>query len=202
MGTCFAIGTNGLRATVWPLWAIFTFVTLKWPSEVIQGQGHCGFWILATKLILVSLSNNGSISHRLGAIGDYSCTWLRSRTRPRKVTQGQRLRCTSTDQDIRNILSIGTHRLRASVYPLWAILTFVTLKWPWKVIQGQRSWRTLTKSAMRNMLLFTPMAYKQRFGRYGRFSLSWPWNYPLKGHPRSRSLRIPNPWGQVPISVP
>ena len=98
----FVIDTSGLWATVWPLLAIFTFRVLG-PLEVIQSQGHCGFWILANKFLLVSLSNYGSISHRLGAIDNYSCTWPRSRTWPRKVTQGQRSRCTSTDQDIVNI---------------------------------------------------------------------------------------------------
>ncbi len=88
----------------------------------MQGQGHCGFWILATKFLLVSLSNNGSISHRLGAIGVYSCTWRR------KVTQGQRSRCTSTDQDIRNIFVNRHHRLRASFYPLCAIFNFRDLE--------------------------------------------------------------------------
>jgi hypothetical protein len=37
-------------------------------------EGHCGFRILATNFLFVSLSNYGSISHRLGDIGDYSCT--------------------------------------------------------------------------------------------------------------------------------
>ena len=42
------------------------------PLEVIQGQGHCWFWILGTKFLLVSLSNYGSISHRLGAMDPQS----------------------------------------------------------------------------------------------------------------------------------
>jgi len=81
--------------------------SLSWPwndsLEVIQGQGHCAFWILGIQFLLVFLSNYGSIYHRLGAICDYSCTWPRSRTCPRKVTQGQRSRCTSTDQEMVNI---------------------------------------------------------------------------------------------------
>jgi hypothetical protein len=39
----------------------------------------------------------------------------------------------------RTFLSIGTHRLRASLYPLWTILIFMTLKCPRKDIRGQRS---------------------------------------------------------------
>ncbi len=104
LGTFLSIGTNRLQATVYQLlMGYFHFRDLKWPSEVIQGQGHCGFWILATKFILVFLSNYRSIYHRLGAIGDYICTWPRSRTWPRKITQGQRSRCTSTDLCMGNI---------------------------------------------------------------------------------------------------
>ena len=34
---------------------------------------HCGFRILATKILLMFLSNYGPISYRLGAAGDYIC---------------------------------------------------------------------------------------------------------------------------------
>jgi len=38
-----------------------------------------------------------------------------------------------------------------------------------------------TKVGYRETILFkAPMTYGQRFGRYGWFSLSWPWNYPSK----------------------
>jgi len=43
------------------------------------------------------------ISVTVAIIGDYSCTWPRSRTWPRNVTQGQGSRCISTDQDMLNI---------------------------------------------------------------------------------------------------
>ena len=50
------------------------------PLEVIQGQGHCGFWILGTEFLLVSLSNYGSISHRLGAMDVESFCYNGQRT--------------------------------------------------------------------------------------------------------------------------
>ena len=43
------------------------------PLEVIQGQGQCGFRILGTEFLLMSLSNYGSVSHRLGAMDVESC---------------------------------------------------------------------------------------------------------------------------------
>ena len=50
--------------------------SLSWPSndlfEVIQGQCHCGFWILSTKFLFVSPSNSVFTSHRLGAIDPQS----------------------------------------------------------------------------------------------------------------------------------
>ncbi len=115
-------------------------------QKVIQGQGHCGFWILATKFLLVSPSNNGSISHRLGATGH-----VRDLERSHKANSQGAIRQTRTWW---TILSTGTHRLEASVYMPWVILTFVTLKWPWKVNRGQRSWRSLTQSAMGNIFCY------------------------------------------------
>jgi hypothetical protein len=44
--------------------------------------------------------------------------------------------------------------------------------------------------------------HRRRFTRDGRFSLSWPWNDPLKVIQGKTSLRILNPLYQVPISVP
>jgi len=56
--------------------------SLSWPwndlLDVTQGQGHCGFWIIGTKFLLVSLSNYGSISHRLGAMDPQSFCYRRT----------------------------------------------------------------------------------------------------------------------------
>ena len=51
-----------LWATVWPLWAIFTFVPLKRPliGHPRTRSFHCRFRILGVKFLLVFLSNCGS----------------------------------------------------------------------------------------------------------------------------------------------
>jgi hypothetical protein len=59
----------------------FHFRDLKMtPLEVIQGQGHCGFRILGTEFLLVSLSNYGYISHRLSATDVESFCYNNGRT--------------------------------------------------------------------------------------------------------------------------
>jgi len=178
----FVIGTYGLRATVWPLRATFSFVTLKWPLEVVQGQGHCGFWILGTKFILVFLSNYGYLS-RLGATGDYSYVWpltFSELFRSLKVKGQDVLRQTRTCW---TFLSIGTHRLQAMVYPLWAILTFVTLKWPWKVIRGQRSWCILTKSPWWTFFVIDTYGLRATVCPLRAIFTFVTLRWPLKGHP-------------------
>ena len=54
------------------LYSIFVISLLYWTGDLIQGQGHYGFWILGTKFLLVFLINYGSISYRLGAIDPQS----------------------------------------------------------------------------------------------------------------------------------
>jgi len=170
--------------------------SLPWPrndpSEVIQGQGHCGFWILATKFLLVSLSNYGSISHRLGAIGNYSCTWPRSRY---VTLKGHSRSKVKVHFDRPGHTEHFCHRLRASVYMLWVILTFVTLKWPWKCIQGQRSWRSLTKSVTGNIFFHWHLCL-QATGEVHLLRAKFTfvtWKWPLKRSSKVRSLQILKP---------
>jgi len=74
-----------------------------------------------------------------------------------KVTQGQRSRCISTDQDMLNILSKGTHRLRRW-FTRYERFNFRYLEWPWKVIQGQRSLQIL------NPLYQVPISVLSNYG--------------------------------------
>ena len=68
-GIFLSIGTHRLGTTVL---CDMGDQKLSWPSfdifKVIKAKGHGGFRILGFKFLLVSHSNYGSISHRLGAI--------------------------------------------------------------------------------------------------------------------------------------
>jgi len=142
------------------------------------GHCHCGFWILGIKFLLLFLSSYGSISHCVGVIGDQLCVTLKGQSRSKikvyfdrpghgehfcqytLIGYGRRFtaKINFNFRDLKMTLKShprskvmthfnqAGHGLRATVWPLWAIFTFVTSKWP------------------------------------------------LRGHPRSRSSRIPNPW--------
>ena len=60
-----------LGATVLMIWAIFTFVTLKWPLQGHPRSIFCVFWKANIDFPIVSRSiNHWSISHRLATIHD------------------------------------------------------------------------------------------------------------------------------------
>ncbi len=57
----------------------------------------------------------------------------------------------------------------------------MTLKWPFEVAWGQRSWRSLTKSATKNICSYRHLwPAGKGLAAAGNFSLSWLWNNPLK----------------------
>ena len=127
-------------------------------------RGHprwrsCGFWTYGVYFPIVFHGNHRSISHRLVTIHLFQTTddrqttlwqyrlvaWSNELTKMFTIAHLVQTRTWGT------FLSIGTNRLRASVYP---------------ALQANFNFRD------------------------------------LEGHPRSRSLRILNPWYQVPISIP
>ena len=69
-----------------------------WVRDNRLGTMDARSWILGVKFLLVFFSNYGSVSHRLGAIGNCTPLWHH---------QGQRWKRLSINLDVKNILGIG-----------------------------------------------------------------------------------------------